>query len=679
MPASSHKLSLAFCLMMTLPLYADSFKTNITGIDSRNMDPSTSACHDFFQHANGGWVKNNPVPDAYSSWGVSNEVRDRNYILLKKILNDAAADRQAIQGSNQQKIGDFYATAMDTEKLEKEGILPLKADLAAIEDIETVDQLVDKIIDFHQQGRLLVFDTGVFQDLKDSNRNILYVTQSGLGLPEKDYYFKDDSDSKTIRKKYLKHVQSMLELSGYEAKKAKLAAHSIMSLETALAEASLDQLALRDPENYYNMLGTKEADKQTPNFLWTHYFNELGVTEMDEFSFAHPKFLTAMDRLLVERPLEDWKAYLHWHLTHQSANFLHSDLVNEHFDFYGKTLRGSKSLRPRWKRVLGQTNQTMGEALGELYVALAFPPETKERALKMVDHLKSALKIRLQNMPWMSEATRKKALEKLSTFKAKIGYPNRWKDYSTLTITRDNYLSNVLAGQAYQFRMDLAKLGQAVDREEWSMNPQTVNAYYSPLKNEVVFPAAIMQPPYFDGAIDDAVNYGAMGAIIGHELLHGYDDKGSRFDAQGNLSNWWSTLDRSRFLSRTKSLVNQFNQFTIPGGQNVNGELTLGENIADLGGLIVSWDAFQVAMKENPGQIIDGLTPEQRFFYAYAQSWRKNYRDEALKLQVNTDVHAPSMFRTNGPLINMPVFHQAFSCQSGDAMVSTEADRVVIW
>ena len=654
------------------------FKTNERGLDRRNMDPTVDPCDDFYQYANGGWLARNPIPEEQSSWGMSSELRERNYRVLRQILEEsAAADAQP--GTNKRKAGDFWRTAMDTDKLERDGAAPLAADMERIAAIESVADLQAFIDDFHARGDSLLFDNAVFQDLKNSEQYIFYATQGGLGLPDRDYYTREDEESVELRAKYAAHVSAVLQLLGDSSEAADAAARSILALETRLAEASLTNVELRDPANFYNIQTVAAADEATPSYSWSTYFERLGLGELETFSFAQPKFFAEVDALLEELPLQSWKSYLRWHVASGASRYLSDAFVEEGFDFYGRTLQGTQELKPRWKRAVDRVSASMGEALGQVYVETAFPPATKARADEMIENLRAAVGERIQALTWMSGATKAKALEKLSTFTSKIGYPDAWRDYAKLEIGRDSYLANVRAGRAFEMRRNLDKIGAPIDENEWHMPPQMVNAYYSPVANEIVFPAAIMQPPYFDGEMDDAVNYGAMGAVIGHEFMHGFDDKGSKFDADGNMQNWWTDEDRANFEERTRKLVGQYDEFVAVDDLHVNGELTLGENIGDLAGLTMAYHALQMALeKSQPGEI-DGATPEQRFFLSWAQSWRRNYRDEALKLQVNTDPHSPANFRTLGPLANMPEFAAAFGCEKGDPMVRSAEERAEIW
>ncbi len=671
-------LTLALLACGALRAEEKPYTTNERGLDRRNMDTTADPCVDFYQYANGGWMAKNPIPADQSGWGLGSEVRERNYLLLREILDEAAA-ANAAAGTNRQKVGDFWRTAMDTATIEKQGAQPLAGDLAAIAKLQTPEQVAAFIRGQQAVGDSSLFGMGVLPDLKDSTRYMVYAVQGGLGLPDRDYYTRTDDESKALREKYVAHVAGMLELLGDEPAAAKAAAAEILALETRLANASLTNVELRNPANYYNPKSPAEADKLTPRFAWTAQFQELGLADLATFSYAHPKFFAEMNAALGDVPVATWRSYLRWHLGNAYAPYLSDRFVEHNFAFYGKTLQGSQQLRPRWKRAIDQTSGSLGEALGQVYVERAFPPATKKRADEMIENMRGAIRTRLTGLEWMGDATKKQALEKLSTFVSKIGYPEKWRDYSALTISRDSYAANVRAANVFELRRNLKKIGQPIDRGEWGMSPQTINAYYNPLMNEIVFPAAIMLPPYFDGTIDDAVNYGGMGGIIGHEFMHGFDDQGSQFDAQGNMKSWWTDEDRKRFEERTAKMVDQYGRFVAIDDLHVNGKLTLGENIGDMAGVTMAYAALQKALEGKERKSIDGFTPEQRFFLAWAQVWRRNYRPESLKLQVNTDPHSPSKYRVMGPLANMPEFAQAFHCKEGDPMVAPAATRVTIW
>jgi len=650
--------------------------TNERGIDAGNFDAATPACTDFFQHANGGWLASNPIPAEYSQWSLDDELRERNLSLQREIL-DNAAKNPGTGASSTQKIGDFYASAMDEAAIEAAGYTPIKADLARVDALKSPADVAALIRSWHAQGIATLFDFSPESDMKNAGMVIGYASQGGLGLPDRDYYTRSDAKSKDLLAKYRAHVARMLGLVG--SKDADTEAGWIVALETTLAQASLDRVALREPLNTYHMFTLKDADAKTPHFSWDAFYQGLGRADVVKFSLSQPAFFVAADKALAQVPVSHWQAYLRWHLVNFAAPTLSHAFVDADFDFYSRTLRGTQELKPRWKRAIDATNEALGFAVGEAYVARTFPPEAKQRALTLVKNLEVALHARLEKLDWMSADTKKAAFAKLETLVPKIGYPDVWRDYSKLEIKRGAYFDNVRAATTFEAQRQFAKIDKPVDRSEWGMLPQTVNAYYNPLQNEIVFPAAQLQPPYFDAQLDDAVNYGGIGAVIGHEMLHGFDDQGSQFDAQGNLRDWWTKQDRDRFNARTAKLVQQFDAFVPIDTLHINGKLTLGENIADFGGLEVAWDAFRIAAQGKPDTKRDGLTQEQRFFLSFAQTWRTQQRPEALRLQVQSNEHAPAKFRTNGPVSNVPEFAAAFSCKSGEPMARTAADRVNIW
>ena len=651
---------------------AQDYVTNVRGLDRRNLDESVRACTDFYQFANGGWLRRNAIPTDRSGWGTGSELVERNDSLLHRILDQAAA-AGAARGGIHQKVGDFYASALDSARIESAGAAPLAGELGRIDALRSTDELQALLARWHAGGLGALFSVGVEGDLQNSGMSMLYVLQGGLGLPEKDYYLREDEKSAGIRREYVAHVARMLALAGVAGAEAQ--AERIMAMETRLARASLGAVELRNPANFYRSTTPAQADSATPGFSWTRYLAGIGAPAQP-FSFPHRAFFAEMDAMLREVSLDDWKSYLRWNLVRGAAPFLSSALERESFAFYGTILQGTPQMQPRWKRARGTVDGLVGEALGELYVAQAFPPEAKTRAMDMIGNIRAALGERLGRLEWMGPETRERALAKLGTFTPKIGYPDRWRDYGALRIERGDYFGNVRRAMEFETRRQLARIGQPVDAGEWGMTPQTVNAYYNPVRNEIVFPAGIMQPPFFDPTADDAVNYGAMGAIIGHEIMHGFDDQGSQFDARGNLSNWWTEQDRAEFTRRAQVLVEQYGAYTVLDSLHVNGQLTLGENIGDLGGLIIAYEGLQRALAGKPRQSIDGFTPEQRFFLSFAQAWRGLARDEAMRLQVQTDPHSPRRFRAIGPVSNMPEFAAAFGCRPGDAMVRENPVRI---
>lgn len=649
------------------------------GLDVANLDTSVNPCENFYQYANGGWIKNNPIPASESRWSSFNELAERNNAVLREILEEAASNPTAPKGTPNQLIGDFYAAGMDSVAANNAGITPIKPELDKIASVKSTDDLVSVLADLKTKGISGFFTMYVSQDDKISTQYALQAGQGGLSLPDRDYYLKDDDRSRNIRTEYVKHVQNMFQLLGNDAATALKKAQAIMDMETRLAKASKARADLRDPYANYNKMTVQEFANQYANLKVSQLLTGMGAQAAREIIIGQPAFFKELNSMLKSVPLDDWKTYTQWHLLRTTAPYLSQDFVQENFNFYGKVLSGAKEMQPRWKRVLRASDAALGEALGQLYVQKTFSPEAKAKALEMVHNLQESFRDHVRDLEWMSEETKQKALGKLDAFAVKIGYPDKWEDYKGLDITRQSYAANVMQASQYAFRDNVGKIGKPVDRQEWFMSPPTVNAYYNPSMNEIVFPAGILQPPFFDPNADDAVNYGGMGAVIGHELTHGFDDQGAQYDFEGNLKNWWSEEDLEKFNDRANAVSEQYSQYTVLDNLHVNGKLTLGENIADIGGLNIAYTALQKALaNENPGKI-DGFTPEQRFFLAWAQIWRINARDEALNQQILTDPHSPGQFRTNGPVSNMPQFYEAFGCDSGDKMVRSDENRVKIW
>ncbi len=653
-------------------------KAPLISLNSADLDPTIAACTDLNGFVNSSWLKANPVPNDQTTWGSFEILRERSLEVQHALVQQAAAS-QAKAGSVEAKIGDIWKTGSDEAKIEAAGIAPLQPQLDKIAALNDTAAITQYLRDSQAQGQGVLFSLSANADYKDSANVIAYVGQGGLGLPEKGYYF-DESQAK-IREAYVAYIAQALTLSGVDAAQAKTQAQAVMEFETRLAKASLSRIELRDPAKRYNPVSAAEADKLTPNFSWTALFDTLKVPAAQKFSLAQPGFFGEVDKMLTEVPASTWQAYLRFHTVDDAAPYLSSAFEKANFDFYGTTLRGQKEMQPRWKRVLESVNTSIGEGLGQLYVDAVFPAESKEQMQHLVENLSVALKARLEKLEWMGEDTRKKALEKWASFTPKIGYPDKWRDWSGFETNADSYLGNMQAARAFNYRYMLNKIGKPVDKTEWGMTPQTVNAYYNATKNEIVFPAAILQAPFFDAKADPALNYGGIGAVIGHEMMHGYDDSGSQFAANGNFDNWWTDSDRKAFTGRTDQLVAQFDGYESLPGVNVKGKLTLGENIGDLGGLTVAYDALQMALKENPkaNVAVDGHSQDQRFFMNWATVWRRNFTDGELRVRLNTDPHAPANFRANGAPSNMPAFAQAFECKPGDAMVRADDKRVVIW
>jgi putative endopeptidase len=651
--------------------------TGRAAIDPKNMDFTANPQTDFDQFANGGWKKNNPVPAAYSRWGAFSEVDEHNKTALHTILERVAkaTDRTHVE----QQVGDFYASGMDEAAIEAAGIKRLEPELARIAAIESTKDVQAALAHLHRLSVNAGFLFTSEQDPKDTTMMIAANGQSGLGLPERDYYTRDDEKSKLLREQYVKHVSKMFQLAGDAPEAADAAAAAVLSLETTLAKGSKKKVELRDPITNYHKISREDLQKLTPHFDWAAYFTGIQIPAPAEVDVGQPEFLQTFDAALNSTSVADWKTYLRWNLLRTSAPYLSSAFVNENFAFFGKTLTGAKELHERWKRVLGTVDASIGEALGQLYVADNFPPESKARMLKLVENLRSELHDRIETLPWMDETTKAKALAKLAAFGVKIGYPDKWIDYSKLTIDRSSYVMNVLRARQFDTGRELAKIGQPVDRTEWGMTPPTVNAYYNPTMNEIVFPAGILQPPFFDANADDATNYGGIGAVIGHEMTHGFDDEGRQFDAQGNLTDWWTPESAKRFNERSAAIVKQFSGYTVIDDLHINGELTQGENIADLGGIKIAFAALKKTLVGQPRTEAGGFTPEQRFFLSWATVWHTTIRDEALRLQVNTDPHSPAKYRINGPLSNLEEFHKAFDVPEGAPMHRSASERVDIW
>jgi putative endopeptidase len=648
------------------------------GVDLEILDRTCKPCEDFYHFAGGAWLTRNPVPAAYPSWGRFNELAERNRELLHQIL-EAAANSHAVAGSNEQKIGDFYASCMDEKKIDAGGAKPLDPELARIGAIQSSVELQTEVARLQSLGVSVLFDFGSTQDAKDSTQVIGGADQGGLGLPDRDYYTKTDDKSRQIRDQYREHVSKMLQLLGDNPPKASSEAEAILGLETKLAEASLTRVERRDPEKMYHKMDRSELQKLTRSWIWNNYFQDLGYAKIDAVDVTAPKFFEMVSRQLSETSIESWKAYLRWHLLNSAAPWLAKPFVDEDFEFKGRTLQGTKEILPRWKRCVTATDHQLGEALGQIYAEKYFPPQAKARALEMVNQLTSALRDDLQTLSWMGPATRQQALDKLSTFARKIGYPDKWRDYSAFTVDRGAYALNAMRGSQFEFKRDLDKIGKPVDRTQWDMTPPTVNAYYDPEMNEIVFPAGILQPPFFDPNADDASNYGAMGAVIGHEMTHGFDDEGRKFDASGNLRDWWTPEDEKNFTARADCIEKQFDGYKVQDDIHENGKLVLGESIADLGGLNLAYRALHKSLEGKNTPLMNGMTPDQRFFLSYAQIWASNDRPEFERLMVNTNPHPLARFRAIAAPSNMVEFAGAFGCKEGEAMARPSAIRCQIW
>ena len=643
------------------------------GFDTSRMNTSAEACTDFFEFANGTWLKNTQIPSAYSSWGTFNMLAENNRDVLKTLLETASKNRAA-KGSDAQLIGDFYLSCMDEAAIERAGAKPLNPYFKQIDKIKTKEDIVRHLASMHNMGVSALFNFGSGPDLKNSSMVIANSGQGGLSLPSRDYYTLADDKSKETREKFMEYMTNMFRLLGDAPEKAAANARVVMDIQTRLANASLAPVDFRNPDNRYHKISLAEAKEIAPNLYWETYMTTRGVPPVTEINIGQPKFFKEVNVMLDEVSIADWQTYLRWMTVNSAAPLLSKAFVDENFNFYSKYLSGTKEQQPRWRRCVAATDGSLGEALGQEYVKTAFTPKAKERMNELIDNLFAAMKERINSLDWMGDATKKQALLKLSTFKRKIGYPDVLRGYKGLTISRNSYFENALNSGQFQIKRNLEDIGKPVDRTRWGMTPPTVNAYYSGVFNEIAFPAGILQPPFFNMAADDAINYGAIGGVIGHEISHGFDDSGSRFDSEGNLKMWWTAEDRAKFEERASCVVKQFGEYEVQPGLFINGKLTLGENIGDFAGLTVAYDAFMKSLegKSRP-ETIDGFTPEQRFFLGWAQVWAGKYTPEAERLQVATNTHSLPRWRVNGPLSNMPQFAKAFGCKQGQPMVRNDA------
>ena len=676
---NSQKSFVAFALLLAISVATVLGQTR-RGYDLSSMDKNTPACTDFYQYANGAWMKNTEIPAAYSSWGSFNVLAEFNRKALHDILEEAAKKSNVAKGSNEQKIGDYYASCLDEAKREAEGMKPLVPELARIEKIQDLKGVQAQIAYMHRHGIATLFGYGSLPDLKNTAMVLGAAGQGGLSLPNRDYYTKTDEKSVKLREDFVKHIANMFELVGDTPEQAAKNAQTVLAFQTRLAQNSRTPVELRDPTTQYHLMTPAQLKELTPNFSWEDYRRNAGAPVTGDINVTQPEFFTAVNKMITEVPVADWKTYLRWHLITAAAPNLSSKFEIENFNFFGKTLSGTKEQLPRWRRCVSATDASLGEALGQVYVARTFTPESKERMRTMVNNLIAAFRERLQKLDWMSEETRKQAIAKLNAFGQKIGYPDKWIDYSALNVSRESYLGNVLRSSEFDQMRDFAKINKPVDRKEWGMTPPTVNAGYNPLNNDISFPAGILQAPFFNPDADDAINYGAIGAVIGHEITHGYDDSGSNFDSLGNLKNWWTESDKKNFDARAECVINQFSDFEAEPGLHLQGKLVSGESIADLGGLYVAYDAFMKSLQGKPHPAdIDGFSAEQRFFLGWAQVWAETDRPEWVRFLAQSDPHPLSRFRVNGPLSNMPKFAEAFQCKTGDAMIREESKRCQIW
>ena len=675
----SMRLILLFPLLFTLALAQKPAPTGAAqpgpGFSIANMDMTTNPCVDFYRYACGTWMADNPVPADQSRWGTFDQLQDRNRAILRGILDKAAVDdpkRSAVE----QKIGDFYASCTDEATIDKLGIEPLEAELKRIDAMQSKDRMVDELVRLQPLGAGVLFNFTSTPDAKNSTQMIADADQGGLGLPDRDYYSKTDAKSVKLRDQYVAHVQKMLELAGAPPAQAAADAQAVLKIETALAQGSLDRVARRDPNRTYHKMSVKDLQALAPGIDWPKYFSGLGTPAFSEINVSVPDFFKALNTVLADTSLADLKTYLRWHLIHSEAPLLAKPFLDENFHFFGQTLTGAAELEPRWKRCVEATDDDLGFALGQKYVEQAFPPAAKARVLGMVQEIEKMLGEDIQSLDWMTPATKQEALVKLRAVTNKIGYPDQWRDYSSVQIVRGEAVGNDQRATAFEVHRDLNKIGKPVDRGEWGMTPPTVNAYYSPLQNNINFPAGILQPPFFDNRIDAAVNYGAIGSVMGHELTHGFDDQGRQFDGQGNLHNWWSPEDAAEFEKRAECFIKEYSAFTPVDDVHLNGKLTLGENTADNGGVHLAFLALMKSLNGKPQPKIQGFTPEQRFFLGYSQVWCQNVRPEAARMRAQIDPHSDGRDRVNGVLGNMPEFRAAFACREGQPMVHAPSCRV---
>ena len=655
-------------------------ETPKSGIDVSGIDLTCKPCADFWRYANGTFLDKNPIPARYPLWGTMSIVREGNKERMRTIL-EAAALAKNVAGSDQRRLGDLYGSCMNTAAIDARGLQPLKPELDRVAAIQSVKELGVLFIDLERTnpalGAVSIFG---LPDAKNSNQVVVYVGNGGISLPDRDYYFKDDPRSVQIRQEFVKHVGKMFQLMGESQQVAESAAKTVMAMETAFAEVSMTNVMRRDPYARYNKMDLAGLTKIAPSFDWKTLLTSLKISESETLIVAEPKFMERFEKQLKDLPLADWKTWLRWRLLTSSATELSKSFADEDFRFDKTILSGTTEQLPRWQTCTDMVDRRLGDALGKAFVEKHFPPAAKKRMLDLVENLRATLGEELNAAEWLTPETRKNALAKLNAFKAKIGYADRWRDYTGLNLNRSTYFENVRAAALNQRLYSLANIGKPVDRNDWGMTPPTVNAYYSPLQNEIAFPAGILQPPMFDMAADDAANYGAIGAVIGHEMGHGFDDQGSKFDASGNLKNGWTPEDRKKFDDRAACVVDQFNTMEVESGLHHTGRLVLGEALGDLGGLKLAYNAYRRSLKGKPeAPVLDGYTANQRFFLAFAHEWSTQLRPEELRLRLNTDPHPIAKFRANGTLMNMPEFHEAFQCKPGDAMVRPVEKQCKLW
>jgi putative endopeptidase len=674
-------LAPAFCVMALTPAVKDPAPQAavIHGIDPANLDKTATPCADFFQYATGGWVARNPIPPDQSRWGTFDALALRNQTDLRSILEAAAKDVAAPKGSIERRLGDFYAVAMDEKRAEELGASPLLPYLERVAAVKDLDGLASEAASLHRAGVRAFFGVGSEQDAKDATKVIAEVHQGGLGLPDRDYYLRDDSKSKAIREAYLKYVAQLLRLEGDSADVAAAGAKTVLRLETALAGVSMSRVERRNPKATYHPMSVGDLEALAPVFPWPLYLKGVGLPSLASLDVGMPEFFKGLSAQLKSEPLADWKTYLRWQVARSLAPYLSAAFVEANFEF-SRVMTGAQEDQPRWRKAVAATSGALGEDLGQLYVKAHFSPESKAQALTILHDIRAALKDDLKTLSWMSEPTRKQALIKLSKIEEKIGYPDKWRDYSGLAVDRTSYLGNVVRSNEFEFKRDLDKIGKPLDRTEWHMTPATVNAYYSAQMNEIVFPAGILQPPFFDPKADAAVNYGAIGVVIGHEITHGFDDKGSQYDAEGNLKDWWTEEDGKAFKAKGELIADQASAFVVDGDLHLQGKLVEGEAIADLGGVTLAYRAYQKSLEGKPQpERIDGFTGDQRFFLGFATVWASSIRPQMSRMLATIDSHPPARYRVNGTLADVPAFSQAFLCKPGDALAGAGGKDRQIW
>lgn len=669
---------MAFALMSTTGCNSKKEAAMTSGIDLANLDTTALPGTDFYQYACGGWIKAHPLTDEYSRFGSFDMLAENNREQLRGLIEELAG-KQSQTGTVEQKIGDLYNMAMDTVKLNADGGSPIKAQLEKIAAIKNKSEISRMIAELGMENADVYFSLYVGADPMNSSMNIVQTYQSGIGLGEKEYYLENDDHTKEIRTKYEEHIAKMFELAGFAPAEAKKNASAVMNIETRIAKASFSAVEQRDPHANYHKMTMDELKKQIPGINWDDYFSSLGLNNLNELSVSQVEPIKEVESIINNVPLQDQIAYMQWKLISAASPYLSDEFVAQNFEFYGKIFSGKKEDRPRWKRAVSTVDGVLGEAVGQMYVKKYFPPEAKERMVNLVKNLQTSFGERITNLAWMSEATKEKAHEKLAAFYVKVGYPDKWRDYSKLEIKNDSYWENIKRAIKFEVDYMMSKAGKPVDRDEWHMTPQTVNAYYNPTTNEICFPAGILQYPFFDMNADDAFNYGAIGVVIGHEMTHGFDDMGRQFDKEGNLKDWWTAEDAERFNERAQVMVNYFDSIEVLPGLRANGSLTLGENLADHGGLVISYQAFKNATKDTPLPVEEGFTPEQRFFLAYSNVWAGNIRDEQIRIYTRSDPHSLGKWRVDGALPHINTWYEAYNITEHDPMYLPVNERVSIW